>query len=186
MVLRRSSADCGASAPARTASSSASTSCLFMDRSLRVISNSICGICGGLGALAPGLEGGVDDLLERNAIFKGPGVTVFVFGLGVSDGAIKRCSLDADLAVWSGDGNMRAIESAALFGAGADAESGGFTEEEFFESRRIGGAAEDGDEGAEAPLLHDNGGRHDVERAVLESELRGVRDDLRRKVVDGA
>ncbi len=137
-------------------------------------------------ALFPGVQGFVDDVLERNAVLGGAGVAVLILGLGVEDDAVERGGLDADFAVRSGDGGVCAVEGAALLGAGADAERGGLAEEKFFEARRVGGAAEDGEQGADAAFLHHDGGGHDVERAVFEGELRGVRDDLRAEVVDGA
>src|SRR3954454_20718463 len=185
MVLRRSSADCGASAPARTASSSASTSYLFTDSRLRFICNYL-GFITGLSVATPGLHGGIDDPLDGNAVFDGAGMAVFVLGLRVSDDAVERACLHTNFAVGRSDGRVRAIENATLFGAGADTQGGGLAKEQLFKAGRVGGAAEDGDEGAEAALFHDDGGGHGVERAMLERELDGVRYDLRAQVVDGA
>src|ERR1700733_13276425 len=144
MVLSLSSADCGASAPALTASSSASTSCLFIHHRLPDIRNRFRIIR----PLVPCLQCCVDDLLERDAMFEGSRVAVFVLGLGVGDVAVEDGSFDADLAVRRDDGCVRAIEGAALLGAAANTEGGGLAEEQFFEARCVGGAAEDGDGGA--------------------------------------
>ncbi len=94
--------------------------------------------------------------------------------------------LDADLSVGRGHYGVCAVKDAALLGAGANAKRGGLAEEQLFKTWRVGGAAEDGKQGADAALLHEDGGGHGVERAVLEGELRGVRDDLRAEIVDGA
>src|ERR1700759_5057595 len=116
MVLRRSSADCGASAPARTASSSARTSCLFTYRGLRVIRNCQWIVNGLLRLLAPGLQGDVDDLFERDTMLERTGVAVFVLGLCVGDDAVQRGGLDADFAIRRDDCRGRAIECGALLG----------------------------------------------------------------------
>src|SRR5690242_7957710 len=103
MVLRRSSADCGASAPARTASSSASTSCLFTDSGLRFICEYI-GANAALSLLAPGLQGSIDDLLDGDPVFDGAGMAIFILRLRVGDDAVKRGCLDANFAVGGSDG----------------------------------------------------------------------------------
>src|SRR6478736_318153 len=121
MVLRRSRADCGASAPARTASSSASTSCLFTDSGLRLLCNYI-GAIAGLSLLVPGLHGGIDDLLDGDAVFDGAGMAVFVLRLRVGDDAVERGCLDTNFAVGGSDGRVRAIENSTLFDAGADSK----------------------------------------------------------------
>ena len=54
-------------------------------------------------------------------------------------------------------------------------------------SRRgtVGVVGEDGEERAEAALLHLNGGGHDVESAQGEGPLGDVGEDLRGEIVDG-
>src|SRR5690348_5453350 len=102
IVLRRSSADCGASAPARTASSNARTSCLFMIR-----------YHGSISLLLPGMQGLIHHFFQRNAMLDGAGVAIFVFGLRMNDDAIEGRGLDADLAIGRVDGAMRAVENTA-------------------------------------------------------------------------
>ena len=79
-----------------------------------------------------------------------------------------------------------AIEGTALLCAAADTKRGCFAEEQLLETRRIRRLAEDGEQRTDAPFLHNDGGGHDVQRAVFERELCGVRDDLRAEVVDSA
>ena len=100
--------------------------------------------------------------------------------------AVQRGGLDADFAIRRDDCRVRTIECAALLGAGADAEGRSLAEEQLFKARGVGGTTEDGDECADATLLHDDGSGHRIERAMLKGELGSVRDDLRREVVDGA
>ena len=136
-------------------------------------------------SLYVGGGGGLDDLLDGDVVLCGGGAAVFVLGSCV-EGFVVACSeFDADGAVGGFDGEVGAVETGAALGVDANAEGTGFGEEQVFEGGGCGFVAEDGEEGSEAALLHDDGGLHDVEGAEGEGSFGDIGEDLGGEVVEG-
>jgi len=129
-------------------------------------------------------DGGLDDRFDGDAMFCGGGTAIFKLRCGVEYFAVSGAYFDANVAVGRGQGGVGAVEAGAALLVDADAEGAGLAEEETLERGGVGVVGEDGDESAEATLLHLDRGTHDVESSLLEGGFRDMGDDLWAEIVE--
>ena len=127
---------------------------------------------------------GLEHMFDRDVVSDGGGPAVFELWRGVDGFAVERADLDADVAEGCGDGDVVAIEADAALLVDADAEGGGFTQEEALESGAVVLVGEDGEERAGPTLLHADGSGHDIKGAECERLLGDVGEDLGVEVVE--
>ena len=123
-------------------------------------------------------------MLDGDAVSGGGGAAVFELGGGVEFFAVEGADFDADFAVGGLDWDVGAVEAGAAILADTEAEGAGLGEEKTLEGGPVGFVGEDGEEGAEAALLHVDGGGHDVEGSLGKGLLGDVGEDLGREVVE--